>query len=87
MERATVRHGCVPCLTPSSRIWLRRRQRWLLADEFLILQGIDVQKHAQVVSETPEPLKRRLGGNAFCHQVVAAALIAAFSSLDIGWLT
>ena len=66
LDRITVVDGYAPCLTPFRRLWLRRRPRWLLAEEALILQGTDAEMHADEISVSPEALKRRLAGKEFC---------------------
>ena len=35
--------GALPCIVPCSRLWLRRRKRFLLAPEAIKAQGYDVQ--------------------------------------------
>ena len=42
LGRQPNRHcGYVPCILPGSRLWLRRRKRFLLAPEAIKAQGVD----------------------------------------------
>ena len=45
------------------------------------------ERLSAAVGATTETVLRRLAGNAFCHPLVGVALMAAFSSLEIDWLT
>ncbi|KAF3809411.1 hypothetical protein GCG54_00011610 [Colletotrichum gloeosporioides] len=70
--------GNVPCLIPSADFFLSRLGRCLLGTEFLILQGIPIDR-IKVSDETDKQLKD-LGGNAMTTTVAGAALLLALIS-------
>ncbi|KAH0420484.1 hypothetical protein CcaCcLH18_13996 [Colletotrichum camelliae] len=70
--------GSVPCLIPSAELFLSRLGRCLLGTEFLILQGIPIDR-VKISDETDKQLKD-LGGNAMTTTVAGAALLLALIS-------
>ena len=80
LGRQSTRHsGCVPCVTPGSRLWLRRRRRWMLAPEAIVAQGFDPPRsdllrrysHRQVFDVV---------GNSFHGDSCLSALAVALAS-------
>ena len=80
LGRESGRHaGRFPCVTPQSRLWLRRRRRWVLAPVANAAQGYDSPPgnllrqftHRQVID---------LVGNSFHGDSCLAALAVALSS-------
>ena len=78
--------GCVPCITPASRLWLRRRQRWLIGVERMALQGFNMDTHAKALSEISEPLQCKLAGNAFSFHCFSISFVSALATLPLTWL-
>lgn len=89
--------GC-PCLVSTARPWLRRRQRDLIGDEALALQGWDILRQREPRDGPVSGRGRReqgrggfsnqqkldLAGNAFCGFVIAPVLVALITSIDWG---
>ena len=75
--RAAFAGGVMPCITPRSRLWLRRRRRWLLAPEAVACQGYDAPtnlsdwSHRQVLD---------LIGNSFHGESSLLSLAVALAS-------
>ena len=76
----------VPCVTPTCKLWLRKRRRMVSGDERLALQGLNMRAFSMVLSETEESLKCKLAGNAFSFHNFVIGFTAAISTLAMTWL-
>lgn len=78
VARADVTEGEIPCITPSARIFACRRNRLLVAEEFLRGQGI-IFPHSEAVNlvDFRSALLCNLAGNAFQTHTCAAIVLAS----------
>ena len=79
--------GKSPCLTPHARLWLRRRKRFIIGDEKMALQGVNMVKYRPFLDEFPEAFKSKLAGNSFSFHNFVIAFVAALSTLSIDWFS
>lgn len=86
LDRINIMVNKVPCVTPTCKLWLRKRRRMVSGDELLALQGLNMRAFSMVLSETEESLKCKLAGNAFSFHNFVIGFTAAISTLAMTWL-
>ena len=81
---STSRPNMCHCLVSSSRPWLRRRQRDMIGDEALAIQGFDLARQRDPPGgQGPTSVnKLDLSGNAFSGFVVCGVLLAMWSNIE-----
>ena len=78
--------GKSPCCTPACKLWLRKRKRFIIADEKLALQGLNMRHYGPALKVTSEAVKNKLAGNSFNMHNCLVAFVAAFATLPIDWM-
>ena len=80
LGRESGRHaGRIPCITPNSRLWLRRRRRWLLPPEAIVAQGFDVPPQEQLQQFGHRQLLDLIG-NSFHGDSLLISIAVAIAS-------
>ena len=81
IDRTPIAQNCTPCITPGSKLWLRRRFRLVKPNERLMLQGLPLYTFDDLNGFSAN-LINDLAGNAFCGFNIVAWFVSLHASYD-----